>query len=78
MLQLTEVAKPTPKDNEVLIKVHAASINAADVNLLRGEPVPIRLMYGLRTPKHQIFGIDLVMPSLEMPRIVGLLRLPNM
>ncbi len=35
VLQLTEVEKPTPKDDEVLIKVHAASLNAADWHLLR-------------------------------------------
>jgi NADPH:quinone reductase-like Zn-dependent oxidoreductase len=36
VLQLKEVAKPTPKDNEVLIKVYAVSVNAADLHILRG------------------------------------------
>jgi NADPH:quinone reductase-like Zn-dependent oxidoreductase len=57
VLQVQEVAKPTPKDNEVLVKVHAVSINAADVHLLSGKPFVIRLMgFGLLKPKFQILG----------------------
>ena len=40
VLQFKEVAKPTPRDNEVLVQVHAASVNAADLHFLRGRPVP--------------------------------------
>ncbi len=57
VLKLEEVEKPTPKDNEVLIHVHAASVNAADWHLLRGEPFLVRPMVGgLLKPKHQILG----------------------
>jgi NADPH:quinone reductase-like Zn-dependent oxidoreductase len=52
------VEKPVPKDNEVLIKVHAASVNAGDWHLLRADPFFIRLMCGLRKPKNQILGWD--------------------
>jgi len=38
VLQLKEEAKPAPKDNEVLIQVHAASVNSWDWDLLRGKP----------------------------------------
>jgi len=57
VLQFKEVAKPTPKDNEVLVQVHAASVNAAELHLLRGKPFLMRLMgFGLLKPKHTILG----------------------
>ncbi len=59
VLQLKEVGKPTPKDNEVLIKVHAASINDWDWGLLRGKPFMNRLAFGLLKPKTQILGLDI-------------------
>jgi NADPH:quinone reductase-like Zn-dependent oxidoreductase len=52
VLKCEEIEKPIPKDNEVLIKVRAASLNALDWRLLRGKPVFVRLMIGgLRKPK---------------------------
>ncbi len=57
-LQFKEVAQPTPKDKEVLIKVHAAAVNAGDWHLLRGKPFLMRLGTGLRKPKHPILGAD--------------------
>src|SRR5437660_11066376 len=60
VLQLKEVEKPTPRDNEVLVKVHAASVNAGDWHLLRGKPFLMRLMgYGLLKPKYRILGSDM-------------------
>ena len=60
VLNLEEVEKPTPKDDEVLIKVHAASVNAGDWHLLRGKPFLIRLMgFGLLKPKNKILGADI-------------------
>ena len=57
VLQLKQVAKPTPRDDEVLVKVHAASVNAAELHLLRGKPFLMRLMgFGLLKPKHTILG----------------------
>jgi len=58
ILQFTEVAKPTPADDEVLIKLFAASVNPLDLFQLRGAPL-IRLIPGLRTPKHQVLGCDI-------------------
>ncbi len=59
VLKLEEIEKPVPKDNEVLVKVHAASANAGDWHLLRGEPFLVRLMFGLFKPKFKILGADI-------------------
>src|SRR5687768_514283 len=58
VLQFKEVEKPTPKDNEVLIKVHAASLNAADLHYLRGAPLVFRLDCGPLKPKNIFLGAD--------------------
>jgi NADPH:quinone reductase-like Zn-dependent oxidoreductase len=58
VLQLEEVEKPTPRDDEVLIKVSAAAANAADWHLMRGAPFLVRLSAGLRTPKDPRLGAD--------------------
>src|SRR5258706_2103503 len=59
VLHLEEVEKPVPNDNEVLIKVHAVSVNAAESHMVRGEPFLLRLMVGgLQKPKYTIPGAD--------------------
>lgn len=57
-LKIGEVEKPVPKDNEVLVKVHSASINDFDWGLIRGKPFVLRLFFGLRKPIVSIPGID--------------------
>src|SRR5579859_3240695 len=60
VLKLEEVQKPVPQDDEVLVKVLAASVNAGDWHLLRAKPFLMRLMgYGLLKPKHTILGSDI-------------------
>ena len=59
VLQCKEVAKPTPKDNEVLVRIHAASVNDWDWCLVRGKPLVIRMLHGLRKPKINIPGVDI-------------------
>jgi len=60
LLKLTERAKPLPKNNDVLVKVHAASINSWDWELLQGTPFVNRLMFGLLKPKKiNILGCDI-------------------
>lgn len=58
VLKLEEVQKPTPKNNEILVKIHAAATAAGDWHLLRADPFLVRLMYGLLTPKYKILGAD--------------------
>ena len=60
VLELEEVEKPILKDNEVLVKVYAASVNAYDWHLLRADPFLVRLMGGgLLKPKNKILGADI-------------------
>jgi NADPH:quinone reductase-like Zn-dependent oxidoreductase len=58
VLQLREVAKPTPGDNEILIKVHSACVNSWDRDLMRGIPLFNRLTSGFLKPKYKILGCD--------------------
>ena len=58
VLQLKEVAKPMPKDNEVLVRVHAATVNRTDCATLRAIPFFMRLVTGLVKPKNKILGSE--------------------
>ena len=59
VLRLSEVERPVPKDDEVLVKIHAASVNALDWHLMRGKPFLARTGgNGLRKPKDQRLGVD--------------------
>ena len=57
VLKLEQVEKPVPKDNELLVRVRAASLNFIDAGLVRG-PSVLRFMSGLRKPKFTGFGRD--------------------
>jgi NADPH:quinone reductase-like Zn-dependent oxidoreductase len=60
VLQLKEIAVPAPKDDEVLVKVHAAAVNYGDWAFVRGKPFLVRLMgAGLLRPKTTILGADI-------------------
>lgn len=59
VLQFKEIAKPAPRENEVLIKVQAASVNAADWRMMRAVPFLVRLYAGLFRPKKiSVLGAD--------------------
>ena len=59
VLQLQDIPTPTPKDNEVLIKIHAAAVTAADTMMRIPTPAIGRLFLGLTKPKHPIPGTGL-------------------
>lgn len=58
VLQVIDIEKPTPQDDEVLVKIHSAATNPLDWHLMRGEPVLARLDAGLSKPKDQRLGAD--------------------
>jgi NADPH:quinone reductase-like Zn-dependent oxidoreductase len=58
VLQLTEVATPTPKDDEVLIGIRAASVNPLDWHFMRGTPYVVRATAGWRKPRVTRLGVD--------------------
>lgn len=59
VLRLEEVTVPVPKDDEVLVRIQAASANAADWHLMRADPMIVRLMNGVTAPRQKILGCDI-------------------
>jgi NADPH:quinone reductase-like Zn-dependent oxidoreductase len=59
ILGLQDTVKPVVKDDEVLVRVHAASVHVGDWILVRGVPYVTRLFTGLRTPKNRVPGTDI-------------------
>ena len=59
VLELKDVDMPVIRDDEVLVRVRAASVNAGDVAQVRGSPYIIRPAYGMRRPKRPFIGMDL-------------------
>lgn len=59
VLQLREVEKPTPKNNEVRIRIYAAIVTPADCAFRKADPFMVRILYGLIKPKNNILGVEL-------------------
>jgi NADPH:quinone reductase-like Zn-dependent oxidoreductase len=74
VLGLREAEEPTPRADEVLVKVRAASVNPADWHLLRGEPYVARLQLGLRKPKVRVLGCDVAGQIEAVGETVEMLR----
>jgi NADPH:quinone reductase-like Zn-dependent oxidoreductase len=58
VVRIMDVEVPTPKDDEVLIRVVAASVNALDAHRMKGPPRAMRLLLGMRKPKDNRIGVD--------------------
>ena len=59
VLRFEDVETPTPNDDQVLVNIHASSVNAGDWHILRADPALVRLMFGLRKPNISILGADI-------------------
>jgi 2-desacetyl-2-hydroxyethyl bacteriochlorophyllide A dehydrogenase len=66
VLELREIERPIPQDNQVLVNVHAASLNYGNLVLLKGEPFLARFAFGLFKPKHPIPGGDIAGRVIEV------------
>ncbi len=57
-LRIVSRPVPQPKRHQVLIKIHAAAVSAADCAVLHGDPFIVKLIYGLQKPKHEVPGVE--------------------
>jgi NADPH:quinone reductase-like Zn-dependent oxidoreductase len=58
VLELVDLPKPKPADNEILVRIHAAAVNPLDWHYMRGSPYFMRLMAGIGAPKDTRLGVD--------------------
>lgn len=59
VLRVDEVVRPVPGPGEILVRVHASSVNTADLDNLSGRPWQVRVATGLRRPRKQVLGLDM-------------------
>ena len=59
VLELREVEKPIPKDDEILVKVYAATATSGDCKVRRADPFAVRFIYGFKKPRIGILGCEL-------------------
>jgi NADPH:quinone reductase-like Zn-dependent oxidoreductase len=71
VLKVKDVDRPVAGDDQVLVRVRAASVNAGDCFMMRGKPFPVRVMLGLRRPRYKVPGWDLAYSLSETPAAMG-------
>ncbi|MFT5668097.1 MAG: 2-desacetyl-2-hydroxyethyl bacteriochlorophyllide A dehydrogenase [Vicingaceae bacterium] len=57
VLQLREVEKPSPKEDQILLKIHTSSVTSGDARIRRADPYAIRLIFGFKRPRKSILGV---------------------
>jgi NADPH:quinone reductase-like Zn-dependent oxidoreductase len=68
--RIEEIATPVPKDDEVLVKIHASTVTRTDIGVRSAKPALIRVFFGLRRPKQRILGTELAGEIVEIGRAV--------
>lgn len=58
VLRVQEVSRPVPQSDEILVRVHASTVNSGDWHMRKADPFVVRFMNGLTKPKKQILGTD--------------------
>ena len=58
VLKARELERPTPGTKDVLVQVNASLVTAADCAFLSADPAMVRLIYGLRRPRHPVLGVE--------------------
>ncbi|MBV8301593.1 MAG: NAD(P)-dependent alcohol dehydrogenase, partial [Candidatus Dormibacteraeota bacterium] len=58
VMRIADVPQPVPAGHEVRVRVHATSVNRTDTGIRSGEPFPVRIVAGMRRPRHRILGTE--------------------
>ena len=56
VLQIRDIPKPVPKENEILLRIKATAVNSGDVRLRKADPFAVRFIFGLIKPRINILG----------------------
>ena len=57
VLKLKDVEKPTPKEDQILLKIHSSSVTSGDARIRRADPFAIRLIFGFKRPRKSVLGV---------------------